>query len=332
MKAEPLISILVPVYNTEEYLQECLDSIVNQSYQNLEVILINDGSTDASGEICDRYASQDKRIRVIHKENQGVAIARNVALAAAAGDYICFVDSDDYIDLEMCAHIVEAFQATQADVVTFGYYLVYDSGRRKEVRYIHTGEIGREEALLGIVAGTIGNYFWGKAYTREVLANIECPPGKAWEDMGTMYKIFLKAEKLFFVDEKLYYYRQRMNSIVHTIGEKALCDIFNLQKERYDVLMGAYPQVAEAAFDVLALSAIRLYDRSLWNGVNSEDLQNAEAFLRENKAKVLSLKNRRRYIVYFYNRSIYNACRIFRHRIGNIVKSMQKSISNMRAS
>lgn len=322
---KPLISVIIPVYNMEKYLCQCVDSVLKQTYTNLEIILIDDGSTDASGRICDQYAEKDGRVVVIHKKNGGISSVRNAGLNRAEGDYICFVDSDDYITENLCETVVKVLQKERVDIVEFGITLTDEDGKsigsieNKQGRFAD-----RTEILTLLIKGHLQNYLWNKIFARSLFDGVEFPLGYTWEDLGTTYKLLQKADGLCSIPEKMYFYRQRATSIIHNITEKALCDIFILQKRRYEDLQDMYPDVAELALPMVADSALRLYDRSLWKDVDRKTYEESQRFLAQNKEKIISKTENSDLKCYYQNKAFYNRIRILRHRIGNIIKRLYK--------
>ena len=205
------ISVIVPVYQVEPYLDRCVQSICGQTYQNLEIILVDDGSPDRCGDMCDAYARKDSRIRVIHQENQGLSAARNAGLALATGDYIAFVDSDDWIDPIMFSLLHRISQTYGADIVecdvrsyTNSTIQVYGkcSGRLLEMT--------PAEALGAQLDFTYCKpMVWNKLYRRHCVDGVQFPVGKVHEDEFTTHKFYMAAEKIVYVDMALYNYERR---------------------------------------------------------------------------------------------------------------------------
>ena len=182
-----LITVIVPVYNIEKYLRECIDSIRSQTYRNLEIILVDDGSTDSSGEICDMYSQIDPRIRVTHKENGGLSDARNAGLDTAKGEWVLFVDADDYIPAEACATYIECISNIEADVVISKEIKYSDN---KKCRIEGAKAIGdglkvltSEEAVLAVYYRILPIYAWGKLYRKEILKDIRFEKNRLFEDI-----------------------------------------------------------------------------------------------------------------------------------------------------
>ncbi len=210
-----LITVIVPVYKVENYIRRCLDSIVAQSYRNLEVILVDDGSPDNCGKICDEYAERDKRIRVIHKENEGLSKARNDALDACKGDYVLCVDSDDFLHRDMVKRLLDAAHEYDAEVVVGCHYeLNKDRLLIKERICDHVISMDKMEALEALIKDEdIKSYAWGKLYKAQLFDGVRYPEGRNYEDVATTYLLFDKAKRVVKIPEYLYFYQQRDDSI-----------------------------------------------------------------------------------------------------------------------
>lgn len=215
MKKTDIISVIVPIYNTEKYLNRCIQSVVNQTYKYLEIILVDDGSPDRCGRICDWWAENDRRIRVIHKKNGGPSDARNVGMDIATGEYVGFVDGDDYIHPEMYQRLYDSIIQCNANIAVCGYYRVDESNgsiisveKTQEV-----GVIGKQDALLGLVKSVPLMVMWNKLYTREVVTDLRFPRGKISEDIFILPSIYDRCERVVCISECLYYYAQTPNSI-----------------------------------------------------------------------------------------------------------------------
>ena len=216
MKQSPRISVIVPVYNVAAWLPRCVDSILAQTCENLEILLVDDGSADDSGRICDAYAEKDPRIRVIHKENGGLSSARNAGLDLASGEYIGFVDSDDWIEPEMYAEMLSLLKKYNARMVCAGRYEVDGDTGEKTVGLCPE----REEVVSGeTLAGRI--FLWDqcdsaacdKLYCRELFDGIRYPEGKTSEDIPVTYRLALKAQRAVLCDRPFYNYFHRSGSI-----------------------------------------------------------------------------------------------------------------------
>ncbi len=204
-----LISIIVPVYNAEAYLTRCIDSLCGQTYRNLEIILVDDGSKDASGAICDRYAEQDKRIRVIHQPNSGVSAARNRALSVAHGKYIGFADSDDYVAADMYEKLLTAMLQNDCDVTVCDFEFVYDDGSRKSnCRRNNQFLCDRKAAIQNLLRGRyFAGHLWNKLFKAELLQGLTFDPEvKIYEDALFVVEALIRSKQLFYTSEPLYGY------------------------------------------------------------------------------------------------------------------------------
>ena len=294
---------------------------MEQTYNNIQIVLVDDGSPDRCPQMCDEWASKDSRIKVIHQENKGPAEARERGILNSDGEYLCFVDSDDYMDARMCEKVVKIFQAHDVDVVTFDYFRFSEKGFMSvTTEEFSEGIITPREAVNELVKMKINNFFWSKAYKRHVFDGIDFLHQRFFEDMGVMYKIFLASKAIYCLPEKLYFYRKREGSIVTSMSGKALSDLYYVQAQRYEVLLTECPESVEFAFARLAWAAIRLYDRSLWEDVDKDILCDAIEFLEKNKEKILSLEDRKRFTAFYNSRGMYDKFRMLKHKIGNIVK------------
>lgn len=212
--SRPTISVIIPIYKVEPYLRQCLDSVVGQTYQELEIILVDDGSPDGCPAICDEYARQDSRIRVIHQENGGVSAARNAGLDAATGDWIGWVDPDDWIEADMYAYLLENALTYGADIVVCGRVERYPD--RDVVWAWEKVEVwDQEQAVSRLLEDkALGNYLPEKLWRRELFEGIRFPVGEIFEDIRTVCHLFLKARRFVALPEVKYNYRQRPDSIV----------------------------------------------------------------------------------------------------------------------
>ena len=220
MSEKALISVIIPVYNVENYLSRCLDSVLNQTYKNLEIILVDDGSTDSSSLICDEYAEKDGRVKVIHKANEGAAMARNTGLDTATGEYISFVDSDDLINKEMIEKLYAGITENNCDIAVCGYWLYFEN---KEIDYEKTSRNITEKIFLnnetidvfGWSDYVASNSVWSKLVKAELFDGVSFPKFRTAEDLYVTFKLFHKAKKVYATDDKMYYYICRQGSLMH---------------------------------------------------------------------------------------------------------------------
>ena len=200
-----LVSVIVPVYNVEKYLNKCLDSIVNQTYKNLEIILVNDGSTDNSGIICDEYALKDDRIKVIHKKNEGQAVARNCALDIITGEFIAFVDSDDFIKSNMIQTMIEVMVESESDVAICGVVFRHCKGIENNFCYVNRRVVGCNDLLMcKYFQQRVITAMWNKIYKAKVFENIRFPAVRCREDTYILHEVLGKCKKFVEIPDCLY--------------------------------------------------------------------------------------------------------------------------------
>lgn len=233
--SKPLISIIVPVYNTEKYLDQCIQSVLTQTYTNWELLLIDDGSTDSSDVICDKYAEQDRRIKVVHKKNTGVSDSKNLALDNAKGEYVIFLDSDDYWCVEDCLEqLIFKSQECGADIVRGEYRAVDEEGRELYKREIDKRKENSKSLLLSPIAllkDVIQREFflWLSLLKRDAIEKIRFSPRIFLEDMEFYAKMFsLNDLKCVYLPIHFYAYRQRITSISHSVNVRKLSDSFGM--------------------------------------------------------------------------------------------------------
>lgn len=295
MEKEPKISVIVPIYRVEKYLARCLDSILNQSFRDLEVILVDDGSPDRCGKICDEYAERDSRIRVIHKENGGLSSARNAGLDIARGEYVAFVDSDDTITPDCYEKMLRCAQSYDAPMVCAGRWNVIES----------TGENlpglcpQKEEVVTGVELTrriftwqNVDSAAWDKLYCRNLLDGIRYPLGVWSEDVPTTFRIALKAGRAVLCPERVYCYLQREGSITNSrVSEKT----FHFSDHAEKIL----PWIRQA-YPELIMEARYLRTRSLLHNVKTLDLAQPEDRERFRERYLTSRKALRRELGFLY--------------------------------
>lgn len=257
---EPLCSIIVPIYNVEALLPRCIDSLIGQQYQNIEIILVNDGSTDSSEAVCREFLNRDSRIKLINKENGGLSSARNAGLKLSKGEYIFFVDSDDYVTSDFCLVGVDGFLNHNADVVIFGFNNIFvDTNKVIEKHCRKSRVISKEEALKGtLIDGYINSLAWNKAYKRELFDDIRYPEGMVFEDVGTTYKIFDKANTICISSNITYNYELRNGSISNKwwCNDKKINDFFVLRYNQLQFINNNYPSLIKLSYATTGFVAI----------------------------------------------------------------------------
>ncbi len=250
------ISVIVPIYKVEPYLRKCLDSIVGQAHRDLEIILVDDGSPDNCGAICDEYAARDERITVIHKANGGVSSARNAGLERATGDWIGWVDPDDWIEADMYEYLLTNAKKHQADIAVCGLYRVY--GDRQERFAVE--EVTQLDNVQGMEAllknEVLQSYCCDKLWRRELWQGIVFPLGRTFEDMCMAPLVFQRAKKTILLPEAKYFYFQHQESIVANSSLQSKLDHCAAADFRYEALRAAYPQFEPLLLDQRIASAI----------------------------------------------------------------------------
>lgn len=257
-----LVSIIVPVYNVRDYIEKCIESILNQTYTNLEIVLIDDGSTDDSLEICERYVCKDKRIKLFHKKNSGLADTRNFGLNVISGKYVCFVDSDDYITTYCIEALVNAVVQTKCRMVTGRYLKTVNNIIEKKQNNVEPNicVFSQREAMRKILyQKDLTMYSCGKLYERSLFEDIKFPSGKLFEDIPTTWKILENVDSVAYIDNILYFYRQRITSIVgNKFTVRKLDQIEHLEqivecvKEDAELYRGAISSLFLGLLDILA--------------------------------------------------------------------------------
>lgn len=248
MGSEELVSVIVPVYKVEEYLRECVDSIINQTYKNLEIILVDDGSPDKCGEICEEYARNDSRITVYHKENGGLSDARNYGIARSHGEFLTFVDSDDVIKENFVETLLGLIHKYDADVATapfmrFSNYTDWGGAKLRRDYCASTHDILREM----LYQRKFDHSSCGKVYSREAWGDTEFPKGMYYEDAATTYKIIFRSRRIALTDEILYGYRSRPGSIMKATVSPKMLHIIPVTQQYYSAVAERFPDLKRAA-------------------------------------------------------------------------------------
>lgn len=265
MIENPLISVIVPVYKVEEYLKKCIDSIINQTYKKLEIILVDDGSPDSCPQICDQYAKLDDRIKVIHKTNGGLSDARNAGMAVASGKYISFIDSDDYIDSNMLNILLDVAiknncQVVQCGTVKFNYGEDVNANKNNLAVKVYS----TTDALFELINDrSLVQTVWNKLYSADVALTEFFPKGKLNEDEFWTYKIFAKSTKIAEINADMYFYLQRNSSIMGEQYSIKRLDALQAKTERQDFIQNNFPEIADAANKNLFFSCVYSCQRVL---------------------------------------------------------------------
>ena len=251
MEKMPLISVIVPLYNVEEYLERCIKSILDQTYTNMEIILVDDGSTDNSGSISDKYAGKDQRIMVIHKENGGLSDARNAGLDAMTGDYVAFVDSDDFVSPWYLENLYKAACIGQTGISVSWFTIYHEGNDIRESHRVEKNEISvldkKEYFRRMLYQDRAEVSAWGKLYKSSFFDNVRYPKGKLYEDVAVIYKLIDKVERVAVIPTEDYYYQQRQNSIMHTCFTARKMDVIPHMRGFVSYIFRSFPELWKAA-------------------------------------------------------------------------------------
>lgn len=242
-----LISIIVPIYNVEKYLPECIESILNQTYRYLEVILIDDGSTDQSGKMCDNYAEQDSRVKVIHQKNGGAANAKNAGLKTATGKYLAFVDGDDYLELDALFYMIDLLEKRNADVVQACFRKIYRDRQSDVCDVGQIQELSAENYIKRYTTDWTCGLLWDKLYKRKLYDNIFFEEGHRIDDEFFTYQGIIRAQKVIKCPKVLYNYRQRKSSVMYTesFQQRIVLDKLDYLNKRRRKIISAFPELAQ---------------------------------------------------------------------------------------
>lgn len=319
-KKTPLISVIIPVYNVEKYMDRCIESIVNQTYENLEIILVDDGSDDLSGNKCDQWRKKDNRIRVIHKINGGLSDARNAGLNFVKGELISFIDSDDYIDLHYYDILLGMITEYGCEIAGCDFREIYedgcDMGHENSFFQLERKEFSGKEFLKTLCLGrTTQSYsVWKFLFKAEVIGDFRFIEGVYYEDVCFMTEVLYKASKVVCIHIPLYYYMRRRDSITgKQLSDKHIKDYiyvynrqFQILEEKGDILLGK-------AGRIIAFSNLKLliYKKKALMNLIKRELNEVKHDL-----EILSIRNRLKYGLILYNIQMYkiisSLCRIFK--------------------
>ena len=303
---QKLITFAVPCYNSAAYMRHCIETLLSAGEQ-AEIILVDDGSVkDETPAICDEYAAQEERVTAVHQKNGGLSAARNAGLERAQGMYLCFVDSDDFLDSRMLETLCRDLQEQDADVAAVGFRMFE---REEELAPAELAVpvqcmTGREAIRSTLVSDKLGDFAWNKLYKRELFRDIRYPLGRMMEDQGTTYRIFQQCSKVVYRPVPLYYYYQRPDSILHRRNMKFYEDKLDMGYQKYRAIREAYPGMPEN--DAAMLSVVEHCYPYLMQ--DTERRAKMEAFLQEcdpAAAKLLCTSSQRKYQLLRCSRRLY---------------------------
>lgn len=319
----PLISVIVPVYNVEQYVSDCLDSIISQTYRNLEILVVDDGSTDSSGCICDKYAEIDGRMVVFHKENGGLSDARNYALERCTGEYITFVDSDDLVAQDYVAYLYGLAVKYGADVSTCKYEAFLDKVRQEHEKMTNDGYMASPEKCIAVMSlcTDASHSAWGKMFRRSLWQTSRFP-NNLYEDYSIIYYIVSQANICAIGLLQKYYYRQRETSIMgQTFGREKFALLLDIADAVAGWLVRRYPNIDYAIIRMQLTTHCRVM-----NWIMASDADYAELEKRiittvnANKKTIIHSKNvqfsdKIKVMILSWNKSIFHAAYSIKEKI-----------------
>ncbi len=244
----PLISIILPIYNVKTYIPKCMDSIFAQTYENLEIIMIDDGSTDGGGRLCDDYAAKDTRIKVYHKENGGISDARNYGISKVSGEYMSFIDPDDYVDKDYIEYLYSLIRKYDTKMSICQHRVHYDDGSLKEYGDRGDEELVTEKCLERLLYhDVIDTAAWGKLYHKSILQNVRYPKGKLYEDTAVTYAFMVECDGIAVGYESKYNYIFHDVSISNSTFKESKFDLIDVTDKMTNAIEETYPSLKEAA-------------------------------------------------------------------------------------
>jgi len=252
---QPKVSIIVPIYKVEDYLKQCLDSLLNQTYNNIEVILVNDGSPDKSAEIAKEYDEKFESFHLYHKQNGGLSDARNYGMTFATGDYMMFVDSDDWLSEKMVETLIFHMNKHEADVIQAAFYYAYEEYSLYDNRYYSPEDnvisLNNKSLMYELIINEkVKNFAWGKLYKRDLIKDLPFKKGVLFEDVFWAHHVMKQVNRYVICHEPMYHYRQRNDSIVNNYSIKNL-DIIKGLKERHVFLEDHYKDLVDESYKLL---------------------------------------------------------------------------------
>lgn len=323
METSSLISVIVPVYKVEACLDRCVESIVNQTYRNLEIILVDDGSPDNCPAMCDEWAKKDSRIKVIHKQNGGLSDARNAGMAIAGGEYMGFVDSDDWIAPEMYERLVNALEQDGSDIAACSVEMIWeDDTPSRMLTKSGNSVLRKEEAMRAIIEESwLKQPVWYKLYKTKMVRDILFPVGKYHEDVFWSYQAIGKAQKVGVIDYVGYYYWQRSGSIMGESYSLKRLDALEAMTLRREYIREYFPELQGIAKRGVIFSCFYHYQKAL-QYLKGGDLAIAQATIQEvvrgnklNISEMRALTVKQRIWVGLSNCSLHFTC-LLRNKMG----------------
>lgn len=305
-----MVSVIIPIYNIENVLEKCVTSVLKQTYSNLEVLLVDDGSTDSSSKMCDKYAELDSRVTALHKTNGGLSDARNYGLAHAHGQYVLYLDGDDWLAENAIYYLRDAAINYDSDIVQCEYYYAYEDHLLARKEFGKIMEFSKEDALKELISnGLIKNFAWGNLMKKELAEKVLFIKGKYFEDSYWKYQILHLSKRFIYIPHRLVYYRQRSNSISSELSAKNM-DLLKGNGERLLFIKEHYPQLYNQALREHWLNAFQFMKWSENSNPKTADLFNSylHEFTTQHQAdlvKSLKKDSYKRMIYFMYSHCMY---------------------------
>lgn len=285
-----LISVIIPVYNVEKYLKNCLDSVIKQTYNNIEIILVDDGSPDNCPDICDEYASKDTRINVIHKQNGGLSDARNVGIEQARGKYITFIDSDDDVEEKYVEYLYNLLIKNNTKMSIAAHTVVSEKNKINFGSGYLDKVLSTEECLDRMLCEKgFSVSSCAKLYSKELFGNVKFPKGKLNEDNGTTYKLILQCDKIAYGNKCIYNYYKRENSIMTSKFNLKKLDLIELTDEMCDKIDKIYPKLKDATNKKRITSRFSILRQMLVGKLDNEQkiiAEELEQYIKKRKKEI----------------------------------------------
>lgn len=321
---EPLISVIIPVYKVESYLETCMESVLGQTYTNLEIILVDDGSPDKCPILCDEYAKKDERVLVIHKQNGGLASARNAGLDIASGQLVSFIDSDDWIENETYEKVIHLYKKTSAEIIMFD--IIKTDGTVFFDRYNLTKKfdatVEAEEVVKDILLDKVGSEVVKAVYDIACWHNVRFPQGRLYEDIPTTYRAFENAKRVAIIDEALYKYRVNKESISYTPNPLKAYHFYLGFRDHFEYARRYYPEIIKGTSANAAHYAITMYFHACSDAKRELFPYRCEVeqFLLDNKAcfDIKGVMRSRRVMLhlFYFSKSIFELMSLILNKTG----------------
>ena len=283
-----LISVIIPVYKVEKYIRRCIDSVLNQSYKNIEIILVDDGSPDNCGKICDEYKEIDKRVCVFHKENGGLSDARNYGVMHARGEYIVFIDSDDYVENDYIDYLFSLINKYGTKMSLCQHRTIFNNGHIKEINLTGDSIMSCKDCLENMLYhNIIDTSAWAKMYHKSLLKDVFFPKGKIFEDIGTTYLFFLQCDYIAVGYERKYNYIFHDDSIVNSVFNEAKFNMLEMTDKMAKDVESAIPELSKAVLRRRVYSRFSTLNQMLYSSQYDDEKHEIINFIKTNKYNVL---------------------------------------------